>query len=227
MNFDQLLRKEATSYEQDMEIERILKDQYSQDPFYILGMNTDYFITCQVSEKEIKSLFRLKSRLVHPDKCKHPYAEQCFGILKKAEQSCLNPARQQLVFSYIETARREVFFNHKIEIPPPVSVFSDNPQTLDLDAIKEQHPDIGREIQLQFKKNVIDLNRRAKIRQKNEFERDINESDRQERQEKKRKDFNQQWEESRPDRIQSWKSFEEKRNKKKKTKEKPLGALPF
>ena len=57
MNFEQVLRREATSYEQDMEIERILKDQYSQDPFYILGMNTDYFITCQVSEKEIKGVF--------------------------------------------------------------------------------------------------------------------------------------------------------------------------
>lgn len=36
--------------------------------------------------QEIKKIYRKKSLLVHPDKCKHPKAQEAFDVLKKAQE---------------------------------------------------------------------------------------------------------------------------------------------
>jgi DnaJ family protein C protein 8 len=114
---ERFLKLESSSFNRDKECERILSMQYSPDPFVILDMPIDIYISCQCDDRAIKMQYRKRSLLVHPDKCKHPKAQEAFDILKKTEQMCMDPSKRRLVFEYINEARAQVFHEKRIKIP--------------------------------------------------------------------------------------------------------------
>lgn len=190
---EKFLRLESNAFNQDKECERVLAMQYSPDPLVILDMPVEVYIKCAVEDREIKMQYRKRSLLVHPDKCKHPKAQEAFDILKKTEQLCTNPQKKRLIFEYINEARRQVFHERKIKIPVEddvVNLYSDAPtQKFDPESLQKQYPNIGREIQMQFYKNMVDQSRRDEIRLKNMQEREIQVSEREVKVEKKTRDF--------------------------------------
>lgn len=76
LDIDKYLATEATQLQKDQEIERILS-AFKLNPFDILDLPP----IC--NEKDIKNAYRRKSLLIHPDKTKHPKAEEAFSLLKK------------------------------------------------------------------------------------------------------------------------------------------------
>jgi DnaJ-class molecular chaperone len=43
-------------------------------------------LTAHLFMQDIKKIYRKKSLLVHPDKCKHEKAQEAFDVLKKAQE---------------------------------------------------------------------------------------------------------------------------------------------
>ncbi|KAI8916346.1 hypothetical protein EDD86DRAFT_198325 [Gorgonomyces haynaldii] len=227
---DKFLRLESNAFSQDREVERILSLRHSEDPFLILGLGEDLYIKLKVTEKEIKMQFRKKSLLVHPDKAKHPKAFEAFEILKKAEQQCLNPARQEMIFRAIKDARDEVFYKRGIKIieTKERSMFSDEaPEEMDFDKIKRENPGLAEDIQKQFYLNLVDKLRRDTLRLKNGLGREIKMQDLLIKEAKIQREEKKKLEKTDDSGTKSWKKFEATGVKKKKKKEKPLGSLPF
>lgn len=226
---ERFLRMESTAFSQDKEVERILALKDSQDPFVILGMPESMYVSLAFDAREIKLQYRKRSLLVHPDKCKHPLAQEAFELLKKTEIDCLDPKKHALVMRYIDEARQEVFYKHKITIPKQddrPSMFSDAPLAkLDVPRLMLEIPTLGKEIQIQFYKNLVLQGHRDRVRLRNEHQWDIVQEEKVGKVTKRKSDFDKQWDKSRDARIDSWKSFTGKKAKKK-TKEKVLGAIP-
>lgn len=150
-DLDKFLRLESNAFSQDREVDRIFTVQHSQDPFVILDMSPMLYITCSVDDREIKLQYRKRSLLVHPDKCKHPRAQEAFEILKKTSEICMNPSKRRLVFEYIREARAQVFHEKKIKEPmdeEPVNLYSDAPKDkFDVHELIKKFPNLGKEIQ--------------------------------------------------------------------------------
>jgi DnaJ family protein C protein 8 len=94
---EQYLRLEETQYNQDQEIERIMKIKGSQDPLEILGVPSEHYLTLDVPQKVIKMQFRKKSLLVHPDKCNHANAREAFEELQRAQIEWEDVGKKRLV----------------------------------------------------------------------------------------------------------------------------------
>lgn len=76
LDIDKYLATEATQLQKDQEVERILS-AFRLNPFDILDLPPD------CTDKDIKNSYRKKSLLIHPDKTKHPRAQEAFSLLKK------------------------------------------------------------------------------------------------------------------------------------------------
>ncbi|KAF2596641.1 hypothetical protein F2Q68_00007640 [Brassica cretica] len=52
--------------------------------------------------------FSLISLMVHPDKCKHPQAQEAFGALAKAQQLLLNDQERDYILTQVQAAKGEI-----------------------------------------------------------------------------------------------------------------------
>ncbi|KAG8678228.1 hypothetical protein FRC09_020007, partial [Ceratobasidium sp. 395] len=75
-DLDKLLAREATAFQRDVEVERILK-AFKLNPYDLLGLDTD------ATPADIKKRYRQLSLFIHPDKTTHPRATDAFDLLKK------------------------------------------------------------------------------------------------------------------------------------------------
>ncbi|KAL1663807.1 hypothetical protein GGF50DRAFT_102582 [Schizophyllum commune] len=95
---ERLLAREATAFQRDVEVERILK-AFKLNPYDILDLEA----SC--STDDIKRKYRQLSLFIHPDKAKHPKAPEAFDILKKAEGELSDEKRRDDLDATIRQAR--------------------------------------------------------------------------------------------------------------------------
>ncbi|KAJ1802116.1 DnaJ domain-containing protein, partial [Coemansia sp. RSA 2598] len=192
---------EATQLARQQEVERVL-GLSTLDPFAILQ------IPRTGTASEIKAAYRTKSRLIHPDKTAHPQARQAFERLKAAESDLMDEEKRTHMLAMIDEARRELQseWQQKAE-----------KETRDSAELEEL-------VMERYKKIMVDLEWRRRQRVKQEMAREGEASRREEElaaQKRKKRELEKAWEESRDERVSSWRSFQSKvGSKKKKTKTK-------
>eukprot|EP00123_Amoebidium_parasiticum_P022855 comp9652_c0_seq1/m.4663 comp9652_c0_seq1/g.4663 ORF comp9652_c0_seq1/g.4663 comp9652_c0_seq1/m.4663 type:complete len:225 (-) comp9652_c0_seq1:140-814(-) len=200
---------EVSESERDFEVERVIKS-FKLNPWDQLGVEFG------VSENDLNKIYRKKSLLVHPDKCKHPEAQKAFAMLAKAKEECLDEARIRVMKRTMEDARDLLMHEKKIRAGDP---------RLETAEFKE-------EVRKQANKLLIEIEWR-----KRQLEKKINEEDERKKREqeeerqarKRRAETEKNWEDSRDTRVAGWRTFldkDKKKKKKLKEKESDLTSAP-
>jgi len=198
------LEKEAKEYDKDAEIDRILK-AFRLDAYAVLDLQPG------VPESDIKIVYRKKSLLIHPDKTKNPQAPDAFDRLKKAQTALLDEKQRQHLDECIADARELLIRQHKY--------------TVDSDELKTE------EFKQEWRKKTVEVLVDAEARRRRQMKAQMQEEGREQAKEdaaledrKRKRDHEKQWEDTREQRIGSWRDFQkgvkkgEEQKKKKKMK---------
>lgn len=167
-----------------------------------------------VPEKDIKIQYRKKSLLIHPDKTKNPAAPDAFDRLNKAQTTLLDEKERSYLDECIADARRLLIREHKY--------------TLDSPELKTD------EFKVEWRKKTIHVLLEEEARRRRQAKARMQEEGREKRKEeeelearKRKRDQDKVWEDTRDERIGSWRDWQKGRNpgeeKKKKKKMKVLG----
>ncbi|KAL9096905.1 MAG: hypothetical protein Q9165_000869 [Trypethelium subeluteriae] len=211
------LEKESKEFDKDAEIDRILK-AFKLDAYAVLDIQPG------VPDSDIKIVYRKKSLLIHPDKTRNPSAPDAFDRLKKAQTELLDEKHRERLDEAIADARMLLIRERK--------------WTVDSPELKEAA--FARDWREKTREVLID----GELRRRKQVKAQMQEEGRQQRKEeeeladrKRKRDHEQAWEQSREQRIGSWREFQkggavpgagggggggaEKAKKKKKLK--PIG----
>ena len=167
-----------------------------------------------VPESDIKIVYRKKSLLIHPDKTKNPQAPEAFDRLKKAQTALLDEKQRQHLDECIADARQLLIRQHKY--------------TVDSEEVKTD------EFKAEWRKKTIEVLVEAEARRRRQMKAKMQEEGREKAKEdaeleerKRKRDHEKSWEETREERIGSWRDFQKGVKKgdeqKKKKKMKVLG----
>lgn len=168
-----------------------------------------------VTEKDIKVQYRKISLLIHPDKTKNPAAPDAFDRLKKAQTALLDEKQREYLDECISDARRLLIREHKY--------------TLDSPELKTE------EFKVEWRKKTVQVLLEEEARRRRQLKARLQEEGREQRKEeeelearKRKRDNDKKWEDTREERIGSWRDFQKGRKpsgdeKKKKKKMKVLG----
>jgi len=163
-----------------------------------------------VTESDIKVQFRKKSLLIHPDKTKNPQAPDAFDRLKKAQAELTDEKKRQRLDEAIADARMVLIRERKWTVDSP----------------ELKTPEFQVDWREKTKEVLIDNELRRRKQLKAQLAEEGREQKKQEAEveERKRKRQSEQaWEETRDNRINSWRDFQKGGQKKKKKKTQPLG----
>jgi DnaJ family protein C protein 8 len=163
-----------------------------------------------VPESDIKATYRKKSLLIHPDKTKNPQAPEAFDRLKKAVTELSEEKSRERLDEAIADARMLLIREKKL--------------TIDSEEVKTA--EFAKEWREKTKMVLIDNEHRRRRQVKAQMQEEGREQKKDEEalQERKRKrEQEQKWEETREDRIGSWRDFQSGKGKAKKKKPKVLG----
>lgn len=170
-----------------------------------------------VPDSDIKKCYRTKSLLIHPDKTSNPQAPEAFDRLKKAQTALLDEKERPRLDEAIADAR--------------MLLIRENKWTVDSPELKT--PEFARDWREKTKTVLIDNELRRRKQQKAQMQ----EEGRQQRKEdeeiaerKRKREHEQRWEETREQRMSSWRDFQKGKGSekdpataKKKKKLKPIG----
>ncbi|KAK7748538.1 DnaJ subfamily C member 8 [Cytospora paraplurivora] len=193
----------------DAEIDRILK-AFRLDAYAVLGLKPG------VPENDIKITYRKKSLLIHPDKTKNPRAPDAFDRLKKAQTELMDEKHRAQLDEAIADAR--------------MLLIRENKWTVDSPEVKEPDAEFERKWAMKTVEVLIDNEQRRRRQLKAQMQ----EEGRQQRKEdtelderKRKRQHEQDWEATRDQRIDSWRTFQKGKTGgepgKKKKKLKPIG----
>ncbi|KAI9667471.1 MAG: hypothetical protein M1821_000287 [Bathelium mastoideum] len=207
------LEKESKEFDKDAEIDRILK-AFKLDAYAVLDLQPG------VPESDIKITYRKKSLLIHPDKSTNPSAPDAFDRLKKAQTELLDEKHRERLDEAIADARMLLIRERKWTV---------------------DHPDLttaafAADWRVKAREVLVD----AELRRRKQMKAQMQEEGRQQRKEdeevadrKRKRDHEQAWEQTREQRIGSWRDFQKGAaggggaggggEKKKKKKLKPIG----
>ncbi|DBA65842.1 TPA: hypothetical protein ACH3X2_002873 [Trebouxia sp. C0005] len=87
--------------DRENEVHRIL-GAFKLNPFEQLGLRFD------ASVEDVKKAYRKSSLMVHPDKCKHPKAQDAFEILGQAQQQLNNEEKMKELLYVLTLAQDQV-----------------------------------------------------------------------------------------------------------------------
>ncbi|EFY98283.2 DnaJ domain-containing protein [Metarhizium robertsii ARSEF 23] len=168
-----------------------------------------------VAESDIKSTYRKKSMLIHPDKTKNPQAPDAFDRLKKAQTELMDEKHRERLDEAIADAR--------------MLLIRENKWTVDSPELKTD--DFAKKWREKSKEVLIDNEHRRRRQMRAQMQEEGREQRKQdaELEERKRKrQHEQDWESTRDERISSWRTFQKGKTggdgeKKKKKKLKPIG----
>ncbi|KAF8463476.1 hypothetical protein BDZ91DRAFT_731682 [Kalaharituber pfeilii] len=147
-----------------------------------------------VTENDVKIQFRKKSLLIHPDKTKNPQAPDAFDRLKKAESALMDEKTRQRLDEAFADARMLLIRNANGQ---------------------EKTKQVLIENELRRRKQIkAQLAEEGREQRKQEMEAEAR---------KRKRESEQAWEETREQRINSWRTFQKSAVEKKKKKQKPLG----
>lgn len=166
-----------------------------------------------VPESDIKIQYRKKSLLIHPDKTKNPAAPDAFDRLKKAQSTLMDEKARTHLDECIADARRLLIRDHKY--------------TLDSPELKTE------EFKKEWRQKTVEVLLDAEARRRRQLKAKMQEEGREKRKEeeelearKRKRDQEKAWEDSREERIGSWRDWQKGHKgeeKKKKKKMKVLG----
>ncbi|CAD6504711.1 BgTH12-00216 [Blumeria graminis f. sp. triticale] len=197
------LESEDREYQKDAEIDRILK-AFRLDAYAVLDLQPG------VPESDIKKCYRVKSLLIHPDKTKNQLAPEAFDRLKKAQTELMDEKHRLVLDEAIADARMLLIREKKWTVDSP---------ELKTNAF-------AKEWREKTKFVLIDNEhrRRKQIKaQMQEEGREMKKAEEEGEARKRKREHEKDWEETREQRIGSWRDFQKGCDKKKKKKAKPLG----
>ncbi|PHH76079.1 hypothetical protein CDD80_1850 [Ophiocordyceps camponoti-rufipedis] len=203
-----VLELEAKEFDKDAEIERILK-AFRLDSYAVLDLQPG------VPESDIKNTYRKKSLLIHPDKTKNPQAPEAFDRLKKAQTELMDEKKRAILDEAIADAR--------------MLILRENKWTVDSEEIKtDEFAKMWRD---KTKYVLIDNEHRRRRQIKGQMQeegREQRKADAELEERKRKRQHDQDWEATREQRIDSWRSFQKGKSddpgkKGKKKKLKPIG----
>ncbi|KAL8931047.1 MAG: hypothetical protein Q9208_000149 [Pyrenodesmia sp. 3 TL-2023] len=206
------LEKEASEFNKDAEIDRILK-AFKLDAYAVLNLQPG------IPDTQIKIQYRKLSLLIHPDKTSNPLAPSAFDRLKKAQTELQDPKQRTHLDECISDARMLLIRERKL--------------TTDSPEVKE--PDS--EFLAAWRKKTVEVLVDAEARRRKQMKAQLQEEGREQRKvdeevevRKRRREHEVKWEETRESRIGSWRDFQkgaaagkEGEGGKKKKKLKVLG----
>lgn len=163
-----------------------------------------------VTESDIKIQFRKKSLLIHPDKTKNPQAPDAFDRLKKAQSELSEEKTRIRLDEAFADARMLLIRERKWTV--------DNEELKTLEFMvdwREKTKEVLIENELRRRKQIkAQLAEEGREQRKQDAELDAR---------KRKRESEQAWEETRDQRISSWRNFQKNTGDKKKKKQKPLG----
>jgi len=208
LELEKLLSREASAFQRELEVERILK-AFKLNPYDILDIDE------AATPEEIKRKYRQLSLFIHPDKTPHERAPEAFDILKKAESELSDKPKREELDAIIHQARSLIFKSLSI----PLSTSDTDP------IIKTLDPPLKVQIRTQTKELLIDeeVRRRKAVKMNLANEGlEARKKDEEVATRKRKIEEDKQWEDTREQRVDSWRSFSNTK-KKKKTKVTLLG----
>ncbi|KAJ3384864.1 hypothetical protein HDU84_002616 [Entophlyctis sp. JEL0112] len=213
-NIDTYLRVESTSFLQDKEAERILGlAKKAANPFEVLDLDHKTWLLGKVEEKDIKMSYRKKSLLLHPDKCKHPRAQEAFEMLKKAESELTEEGKRAWLLGVIGEARMIVLKRRNLlKANGSVSALPDQQKN------PEEFNTLLAAVKVETRRILIDQGQRDSLRLKNEVERKNEEESRAAEEKKRKVEADKNWEKGRDQRVNDWRNFNKKAEARKKRK---------
>ncbi|KNC83237.1 hypothetical protein SARC_04515 [Sphaeroforma arctica JP610] len=208
-DMDEELRKlmgEVSESQRDSEVTRVLS-AFKLNPWAQLGVD---FTT---PDDVLNKTYRKKSLMIHPDKCKHPDAQNAFAILAKAKKLCQDKNQRRVMKQTLQDALDMVMHEKKIEADDP--------------AVKtEAFKDI---VVARANKVLGDIEWRKRQLEKRMAEEETAKQQEIEEEKEKRKrkaEADKVWEDKRDSRVSDWRSFQDKGKKRKvKRREKEQDVL--
>ncbi|KAF5327390.1 hypothetical protein D9619_004206 [Psilocybe cf. subviscida] len=209
LEIEKILNREASAFQRELEVERILK-AFKLNPYDILDLDET------ANADDIKKKYRQISLFIHPDKCSHAKAPEAFDILKKAENDLSDKAKREDLDAAINQARTLTLKTLNLPVTTP-----------NTDAkLQGLNPPFKAQVRAQTKLLLIDeeLRRRKAIKMNLANEGlEARKKDEEVSQRKRKAEDDKTWEENREQRVDSWRSFATSSKKKKKTKTAILG----
>ncbi|KAH7884452.1 DnaJ domain-containing protein [Phlebopus sp. FC_14] len=217
---EQLLSREASAFQRELEVERILK-AFKLNPYDILDL------TENAKPDDIKRRYRQLSLFIHPDKTPHPRAPDAFDLLKKAESELSDTAKRTELDATIASARTTLLRSLTL----PVTLTDDDPKLKYLaDDPNMKAQGLTTPWRIMLKEKIKELLIEEEVRRRKAIKMNLaNEGLEARKKEeevvaKKRKaEEDKAWEETRETRVDSWRSFSNNSKKKKKAKVAILG----
>ncbi|GJE88630.1 DnaJ-domain-containing protein [Phanerochaete sordida] len=209
VDIDKLLNREATAFQREMEVERILK-AFKLNPYEILDIDEN------AKPEEIKKKYRQLSLFIHPDKTSHARAPDAFDLLKKAESELSEEAKREELDAVIKQAR--VTLLKEMNLP---TTLEDNDSKL-----KGLTPPWKQQLRAKSKELLIEEEVRRRKAVKMNLANEGLEARKKEDEvnaRKRKAEDEATWEAGREQRVGSWRNFTSGKNKKKKQKTAILG----
>jgi DnaJ homolog subfamily C member 8 len=164
-----------------------------------------------VPDSDIKVVYRKKSLLIHPDKTKNPQAPDAFDRLKKAQSTLLDEKLRKHLDECIADARQLLIREHKY--------------TVDSEELKTD------DFKIEWRKKTVEVLVEAEARRRRQMKAQMQEEGREKAKEdadledrKRKRDHEKKWEDTREQRIDSWRDFQ-KGGKKVDGKKKKIKVL--
>lgn len=167
-----------------------------------------------VPDSDIKIVYRKKSLLIHPDKTRNTQAPEAFDRLKKAQTALLDEGQRKHLDECIADARQLLIRKHKY--------------TVDSEELKSE------DFKKEWRQKTIEVLVDAEARRRRQLKAQMQEEGREKAKEdaeieerKRKREHEKSWEDTREQRIGSWRDFQKGVKKaeegKKKKKLKVLG----
>ncbi|KAJ8521381.1 hypothetical protein ONZ45_g1950 [Pleurotus djamor] len=202
---EKLLSREASAFQREVEVERILK-AFKLNPYEMLDLDET------ATAEEIKKKYRQLSLY----KCPHERAPEAFDLLKKAESELADKAKREELDAVLNQAR--ILVLKSVELPASTPL--NDPRVLALKPpykarLKQQAKDMLIEEEVRRRKAI-------KMNLANEGL-EAKKKDDEVAAKKRKAEDDKVWEDTREQRVDSWRSFSNNSKKKKKTKVALLG----
>ncbi|RDX57298.1 DnaJ-domain-containing protein [Lentinus brumalis] len=208
-DIERLLAREATAFQREIEVERILK-AFKLNAYEILDISEE------ATPEEIKKKYRQLSLFIHPDKTAHPRAPDAFDLLKKAESELTDKTKRDELDAVINQARLVLLKTLGL----PTTTRDDDPK------LKNLTPPWRQQLLAQSKQFLIDEEVRRRKAVKMNLANEGLEARKKEDEvnaKKRKAEEDARWEENREQRVGNWRNFAAGSKKKKKSKVAILG----
>jgi len=218
---DALLKEffaEVSDVVRDNEVLRVL-GCFKLNPFEHLNLPFDSDLD------DVRRQYRKLSLLIHPDKCKHPRANEAFAALAKAQQLLLDPSERDYIVSQINAARDELRSERRKKLK------RDNASKIKsmVDEGKfenqfEQSDDFRQAWKMRVREMLTEQEwRRRKLTMRiSEVEGRVKKEEEETREMwKHKREHEEKWEETRENRVSSWRDFQKGGKKAKRGELRP------